>query len=464
MKANTLESERLVLRPLTSAHLSERYVNWMNDPAVYKYLESGGNYSIEQLKDYLEEQEKKDILFWAIHLKGSNMHIGNIKIDPVDKIQKSGEYGIMIGAKNEWGKGYAREASLRVINYCFQELGFTKISLGVIEKNIDALELYKKMGFRIERTIENAGVYQGETCNSVRMVLVNKDSNLKKIILGTVQMGLPYGISNSSGKISLENSIKILEYAFESGIEILDSAEAYGDAHHVIGAFHKKHPTENFKIITKLPHQTDVNIDEKVDGYLNDLKVDQLHALLFHSFSSYKVNIDNFDVLRKLKSDKKVKYLGVSVYTNEEIEEVILNDEIDIIQLPFNLFDNNRLRGEILKRAKAKGKIIHTRSALLQGLFFKDINDQKEIVQKLKDELILLSDISKKDNASISELALSYCLSQNIIDNVLIGIDSIKQLKDNIKSVNYKIRPGTIDKINSIKIKNKDLLNPSLWK
>ncbi len=464
MKANTLESERLVLCPLTSEHLSERYVNWMNDPSIFKYLESGGNYSIEKLKDYLEEQEKKDILFWAIHLKGSHKHIGNIKIDPVDKIQKSGEYGIMIGDKNEWGRGYAKEASLLVIKYCFQELGLTRISLGVIEKNIGALELYKKMGFKIEQTIENNGVYQGETCNSIRMILVNKDSNLKKIILGTVQMGLPYGISNNLGKISLENSIEILEYAFESGIEILDSAEAYGDAHQVIGAFHEKHPTKNFKIITKLPHQMDVKIDEKVNGYLKDLKVNKLHALLFHSFSSYKDNINNFDVLRKLKSDKKIKYLGVSVYTNEEIEEVILNDEIDIIQLPYNLFDNNSLRGEILKRAKAKGKIIHTRSALLQGLFFKDLNDQKEIVQKLKNELILLSDISKTDNASISELALSYCLKQNSIDNVLIGVDSINQLKDNIKSVNYKIKPETVDKINAIKIKNLDLLNPSLWK
>lgn len=284
-----------------------------------------------------------------------------------------------------------------------------------------------------------------------------------KLILGTVQMGLAYGINNNSGKISLQNSLEILEYAFNNGIEILDSAVAYGNAHEVIGEFHKKFPTKRFEIITKLPNQMDGNIYEKVNGYLNDLKVDQLHALLFHSFSSYKGNINNFDVLRKLKSDKKIKYLGVSVYTNEEIEEVILNGEIDIIQLPYNLFDNNSLRGEILKRAKAKGKIIHTRSALLQGLFFKDINDQNDTVLKLKNELVLLADISKTHEVSISELALSYCLQQNTIDNVLIGVDSINQLKDNIKSVNYKIRPETIDKINAIKIKNKDLLNPSLW-
>ena len=284
-----------------------------------------------------------------------------------------------------------------------------------------------------------------------------------KIILGTVQMGLPYGISNSTGKISLNNSFEILAYAFDCGIGILDSAEAYGNAHEVIGAFHEKHPEKLFKVITKLPHQSDINIDKKVDEYLIGLRVDQLHALLFHSFSSYKENINNFDVLRKLKSDKKIKNIGVSVYTNEEVEEVILNEDIDIIQLPFNLFDNINLRGDILEKAKSKGKTIHTRSALLQGLFFKGANDQNKTVQKLKNELVLLSDITKKYNITISQLALSYCLQQSTIDNVLIGVDSINQLKDNIQSVNYRIKPETINEINIINVKNLDLLNPSLW-
>jgi len=285
----------------------------------------------------------------------------------------------------------------------------------------------------------------------------------KKLILGTVQMGLAYGINNTSGKITLDDSLAILEYAYDNGIEILDTAEAYGNAHQVIGLFHKKYPTKNFEIITKLPNQLDGNIVEKVDNYLKELKVKQLHALLFHSFSSYKSSSNKFDDLRKLKFDQKIKNIGVSVYTNEEVEEVILNEDIDIIQLPFNLFDNINLRGEVMEKVKSSGKTIHTRSALLQGLFFKNTNDQNKIVQNLKNELLLLSNITKKHNITISQLALSYCLQQNTIDNVLIGVDSINQLKDNIESVNYKIKPEVLNEINLIKVKNTDLLNPSLW-
>jgi aryl-alcohol dehydrogenase-like predicted oxidoreductase len=284
-----------------------------------------------------------------------------------------------------------------------------------------------------------------------------------KLILGTVQMGVPYGISNSSGKISLENSLEILSFAFDNGIEILDTAEAYGNAHEVIGTFHKQHPDKRFKIITKLPHQSKMNINDKVDEYLKELGVKQLHALLFHSFSTYQETVNNFDVLRNLKAAGKTKYLGVSVYTNTEIETVLLNDDIDIIQLPFNLFDNENLRGDILKTAQEKGKIIHTRSALLQGLFFKDVNDDIAIVKKLKSELSTLSVISNSHDIRISQLALGYCLLQPNIDNVLIGVDSIDQLKDNLNAVNFHLKKEIVDEINTINVKNLDLLNPSLW-
>ncbi len=284
-----------------------------------------------------------------------------------------------------------------------------------------------------------------------------------KLILGTVQMGVAYGINNHSGKISMQHSIELLDYAFDHGIELLDSAEAYGNAHEVIGVFHKKHPEKQFKVITKLPHQSNMDIRAKVDDYIEELKVDQLHALLFHSFATYRDHSEHYDVLNTLKLEGKTKFIGVSVYTNEELETVMMNDDIDIIQLPFNLFDNVNLRGDILKKAKAKGKMIHTRSAVLQGLFFKDPNDDMRIVQKLKNELLQISNISKRHHISISQLALSYCLSQPTIDNVLIGVDSIEQLKDNLSAVNYNLDSMVIDDINNIHVQNLDLLNPSLW-
>lgn len=173
MKAPIIETGRLVLQPLSLNHLSQDYINWLNDPDVTMYMESGGNYNLEQLRNFLEEQERKDILFWAIHIKESNKHIGNIKIDPINISENSGEYGIMMGDKLEWGKGYAKEASINIINYCFKKIGFSKITLGVVEDNISAVELYIRLGFKIVSKNNNTGMYQGKLCNSIRMVLVN---------------------------------------------------------------------------------------------------------------------------------------------------------------------------------------------------------------------------------------------------------------------------------------------------
>ena len=178
MESLFIESERLIFRPLDSSYLSQEYVNWMNDKEVNKYLESGGDYTIEKLKDFLNEVEKSSILFWAIIIKDSNKHIGNIKIDPISKRNKTGEYGILIGDKKEWGKGYAKEASKAVLNFCFSKnVQLRKVTLGVVTENESALRLYQKLGFIQEGVLKSHALHLGKWCDVVRMAIFK--SNLR---------------------------------------------------------------------------------------------------------------------------------------------------------------------------------------------------------------------------------------------------------------------------------------------
>jgi aryl-alcohol dehydrogenase-like predicted oxidoreductase len=287
---------------------------------------------------------------------------------------------------------------------------------------------------------------------------------MNKLILGTVQMGLDYGINNSSGKISLENSCMIFSKAFELGIDTLDTAEAYGNAHQIIGNFHLFNPEIKFKVITKVPHDVvALEIEQKIITYINDLRVDYLEVLMFHSFDSYEKNRSIIAVLKNLKNHGIINHIGVSVYTNNQIEALLSDDNVTVVQMPFNLLDNESIRGVLMNKMKAKGKVIHTRSAFLQGLFFKEQFENNSIAQKLSSELIAIKNISKEENTSISNLALSYCLNQKNIDQVLIGVDSVDQLVANLKAVDYKMNHETLIKINALKVDNTDLLNPSLW-
>lgn len=142
-----LESERLILKPLSKSFFSLEYVNWMNNPKVIRFIESGGNYNVKKLKSFLSYTEKKPKYFWAIVVKKGDIHIGNIKIDPINFKHLNGEYGILIGNSKFWGFGYAKEASNLVIKYCFDNLKLKKITLGVNEKNKKAINLYKNLGF-----------------------------------------------------------------------------------------------------------------------------------------------------------------------------------------------------------------------------------------------------------------------------------------------------------------------------
>lgn len=286
-----------------------------------------------------------------------------------------------------------------------------------------------------------------------------------KFILGTVQMGLQYGINNKSGQPTENESQRILLEAHENGIALLDTAEAYGTAHQVIGRFHSLNPNRQFRVITKFDDaEVDKNISTKIYTNLKVLGVTNLEGLLFHSMSFYRKYRTRLDDLLLLKEKKILNFIGISLYTNEELEQIIDDVNIDLVQLPFNLLDNFTVRGDLLKKAKEKGKTIHTRSAFLQGLFFKGIDDFHPLVRQLKPQLMKINRIAIEENISISELALAYCLNQKDIDNVLIGVDSLSQLRTNIKSLNFQLKPHVVEEINKIITPDLDLLNPTLWK
>lgn len=169
-----LESDRLEIKRLTTEHVNHNYLSWLNDPEINAFLEVNGDYTMCLLEEYVKKMYKNETYFWAIHIKATGKHIGNIKIDPINLDKNSGEYGILMGDKSVWGKGYAEEASLSVINFCFEKLELSKITLGVIEGNTRAIRLYRKMGFKIQKKEYDKGFYNGKLRNSLRMYILNE--------------------------------------------------------------------------------------------------------------------------------------------------------------------------------------------------------------------------------------------------------------------------------------------------
>jgi uncharacterized protein len=283
-----------------------------------------------------------------------------------------------------------------------------------------------------------------------------------KLILGTVQFGLDYGINNTIGKPSKIEVFRLLDIAYEKGIRSLDTADAYGDSIDIIGDYHRT-KRNKFKILNKFRGVGTGEIGKIAEYTLGRLDIDRFEVYSFHSYADYLDNKFVLNELNKLKKKGLVNKIGISVYTNSEIEKVIVDKDLDVIQLPYNILDNSNLRGILIDKAKGYGKEIHVRSVFLQGLFFTDFERFPEKLNPLKLYIQNILDICKAESSDIHSLALSYAVFNKNINNVLIGVDSKTQLLKNIESIqnNQKV----FDIINNkIFVKETELLNPVNWK
>lgn len=293
---------------------------------------------------------------------------------------------------------------------------------------------------------------------------MNNTKKKQKLILGTAQMGLNYGINNFHGMMKAEESFNVLNFAFDNGIRNLDSAESYGDIHKFLGSFYESNPEKKFKIHTKISFdKLNESYTEKTQRFLSELKISKIQTLMFHSYLIYKKNINFVEDCVKLKDHGTISKIGVSVYQNKEIEDLLNDNRIDTIQIPFNMLDNSNEKIDLIKKARQKGKIIQARSVFLQGLFFKKSNDQNNIFNKLDSELNELKSISINNKISLYQMALNYVICQDFIDYVVIGVDNLSQLKKNINSLDVNLENKVVDQIKHIDKKNKYYLNPNNW-
>jgi len=287
---------------------------------------------------------------------------------------------------------------------------------------------------------------------------------MSKIILGTVQFGLDYGINNNTGKPNHYEVKSIFDYAYNNDINFLDTAEAYGNSHEIIGNYHEN-SSNKFEVITKYSSarfDLPKNISERINDHLKTLNISNLYCYMFHNYDDFKNYFDSFKLeLLELKSKGIIKKIGVSLHNNHHINDVLKNKEIELIQLPYNLFDNKSKREKVFLKAKKNGVEIHTRSTFLQGLFFKDLATIGGKITVLKKYLLELKRLANKNE--INSLALNYVCSNANIDGILLGVDNVSQLKKNLSCINDNKFDDVIENIDSIHVKEENLLNPANW-
>ena len=288
---------------------------------------------------------------------------------------------------------------------------------------------------------------------------------LNKIILGTAQLGMKYGINNY-GSLSKNESFNILDFAFENKIEYLDIAESYGNVIELLGLYFREKPQNKFKIFSKLNLNDNYAINQTkthINNHLNKMNVKSIYGYMFHSYSELVKFPKVLKSLKELKEDGIINKIGVSLYENSEAISVLDNYDLDFIQLPFNLLDNQSQKEDIFEIYKKKKIEIHARSIFLQGLFFKPYSKYDSQLKPLIPYMKEIDRIVKKSKSNLDTMAINYPLEKEYIDKVIFGVHNLSQFRRNINSIESDSKLDCKE-IEMIIVKEKELLKPLNWK
>lgn len=143
-----IQTTRFTLRPLTVADVSPRYLSWLSEDRVLRFINGArGDNQLEELKSYVAQREGRvDVLFLGIFTHAGE-HIGNIKYEPVDCRRGIAVMGILIGEVAWRGKGVAGEVIHASAMWLHEHRGIAQIVLGVDHDNIAGIRAYEKLGF-----------------------------------------------------------------------------------------------------------------------------------------------------------------------------------------------------------------------------------------------------------------------------------------------------------------------------
>ena len=285
-----------------------------------------------------------------------------------------------------------------------------------------------------------------------------------KLTLGTAQFGLDYGVANAIGQVNKEETLEILTFAKQAGINTLDTAIGYGDSEKRLG----QAGIGSWNIITKLPEvnveHSDINywVNSQINNSLLRLNVLSVYGILLHRPLQLleKNGSQLWNSLKGLKERSITKKIGFSVYSPDELDKLWKAGFIpDIVQAPYNVFDQRLKDSGWLSKLNDNKVEVHTRSVFLQGLLLMPSDKRPKYFSKWNNLFNEWDLWLKTDNISGLEAALNFALSEYLIDKIIVGVDNKTQLSEVISaSKKYTL---CVPKI--LNTTDEKLINPSLW-
>lgn len=303
---------------------------------------------------------------------------------------------------------------------------------------------------------------------------VIKGIELSALSLGTVQLGMNYGINNTSGKPDEALAFRILDTAKSRGVTALDTAGLYGDSEVIIGKWLKKIPeSERPFVMTKGKHLDHSSLDalrssvkEQVESSKKRLGLDTIPLFMLHSCDEYLDDEENVKkVFNELKENGDIRFCGVSAYAHHDYFR-IAKSEFDAVQIPVNVFDRRQIDNGGIQSLVDSGMMVFARSVYLQGLVFRTPETLDPRMEFARGTLETFRSFCEKYGLTPAELAVAFVLSLPGIVSLTLGSERPEQVEQNADLVENAPRL-TKEQLTELKEAfsnvERRVLDPSMW-
>jgi aryl-alcohol dehydrogenase-like predicted oxidoreductase len=291
---------------------------------------------------------------------------------------------------------------------------------------------------------------------------------LQHLGLGTVQFGMHYGVSNRRGQPDETEVAAILARAAEVGTGYLDTAVAYPNSEALIG---RHRAGSSFAIMTKTAPIAEAELDRGHKARILDtlaqsmdrLRTDHLHGLLVHQAADLrKPGWEHLvEALKEAKSRGWVGRIGVSVYSEEQLELVESRFAPDIIQGPVNVLDTRLISSACFARLKARGMQMHARSVFLQGLLLMPTSALPAYFEPVKSTLASLQASWVASGTSPLAACLGFVMGHPDVNATIVGVNSVLEFEEILSATASPLPERQM--FGSIQPIDTRYLDPSLW-
>lgn len=292
---------------------------------------------------------------------------------------------------------------------------------------------------------------------------MNTSRQAQKLVLGTAQFGLPYGISNTTGQTPRTEAKAILDLAKLAGIEQIDTAIAYGDSERVLGEL----GVTDWQVITKLPKLPNSCdsisdwVQTQINSSLQSLRLNRIAGLLLHSPTQLlgPFGQELYRALVELKAEGLIDKIGISIYAPSELDALPGHMTWDIVQAPANVLDTRMRSSGWVARLKDAGCEFHARSVFLQGLLLMCPADRPAQFQSWETLWQTWDTWLTVHGLTALKACIRYALQKSEADRLVIGIVNAKQLSEILEAIDGPLPELPVE----LRTDDLALLNPGAW-